>query len=109
MAVPKKIMNKNISRMKFVEEQADSFDGRVEDIEATIFNKLMAFLNNLEVDQDGNIKRTVVNLKLVNNISKLRSIAVTDSYKRSVEAFVNKFDAVKDKADSYFKSLPENG
>lgn len=109
MAVPEKIRDNNINRLKFIEEQADSFDGSVEDIQDTMFKRVMSFLNKLDTDDDGNIKPTVSNLQLVNNLSRLRGIVITDSYRKAVESYLKKFDQVKDKTDGYFKSLPENG
>jgi len=106
MAVPKKIRNKNIDRLKFVESAADSFDANIETIQDTIFRNIVSLIKDLDT-KGGRIKQSSGNLKKVLRARTVRNLIVTPAYKKSVESFVNKFDAVRDKNNSYFKSLPD--
>lgn len=107
MAVPKAIREKNIARIKFVEDSADSFDARVEDIEDNIFRNIVQIINSFDT-KDGKIKMTSGNLKKAIKAKTIRNAIITPVYKKSVETYLNKFDQVRDKNNAYFKSLPDN-
>jgi len=79
---------------------------RVEDIELNVFEALKIFLiKELDLDKDGNIKRTSKNLRAVMKVKKLRSLVLTDEYKARVGKFVGTFNTVKSLSDDYIKDL----
>lgn len=104
MAVPRRIRDKNIQRLKFVEEKADSFDAKVEDIENTVFSRVLSIINSLDV-KDGKVKQTAANLKRALKASAIRKNIVTDRYKQSVNNYIKGYDEVREKNNEYFKLL----
>ena len=78
----------------------------VEDEQVDIFRALKVFLlKELDLDKDGNIKRTAKNLRAMQKSKTLRSIVVSDSYKSKVGEFVGKFNMVKSLSDEYITEL----
>lgn len=104
MAVPRRIRDKNIQRLNFVEEKADSFDAKVEDIENTVFSRVLSIINSLDV-KDGKVKQTAANLKRALKASAMRKNIVTDRYKQSVNNYIKGYDEVREKNNEYFKLL----
>ncbi len=107
MAVPRAIRDKNIERIKFVEDSADSFDARVDEIDNTIFRNIVQIINSLDT-KNGKIKQTSANIKKTLRSRTLKNAILTPAYIKSVNAFVGKFNQVREKNDAYFKSLPDN-
>lgn len=107
MAVPKAIREKNIHRIKFVEDSADSFDARVDEIEDNIFKNILQIINSFDT-KDGKIKMTAANLKKAIKAKTVRNAVITPAYKLSVNSYINKYDEVREKNNAYFKSLPDN-
>lgn len=109
MAVPKKIAKQNQDRLKFVDTKADNLEMNVEDLEEKMFKKLQTMLiTQLNLDADGNIKRTGKNLRVVSKFASIRKMILTPEYINQVEIFLNSFDQVAEKTNSYFRNLPEN-
>ncbi len=105
MALPKKTRNLLNDRLSVMDDEVDSF--RVEDIEKDIFKSLSRFLiKELDLDKDGNIKKTVKNLKAMQR-SKLtiRNILLSDAYQAKVGKYIASFNTVKTLSDEYIREL----
>lgn len=93
-----------MDRLSVMDDAVDSIN--VEDNEQDMFKALRRFLfKELDLDKDGNIKRTAKNLKASQNFKKLSSILLSDAYKAKVGAFIGKFNTVKSLSDEYIKQL----
>lgn len=109
MSLPKKIRDKSLKRLKFIEMSADSFNTNASETQKPVFNKLRRMImTRLDIDDNGRIKQTAKNLKEVQRFRTIRNEVLSDSYKKEVAIFINKFDAVKEQTDNYYKALPEN-
>ncbi len=81
-------------------------DINVEDIEKEIFRKLRIYLTKrLDLDQEGNIKRTAKNLNEVQKVKLLKNILLNDAYKTKVGKFIGEFNNVKILSDEYITEL----
>lgn len=105
---PKQIRKDNLKRLKFIEEQADSFVSDVASTQQTVLSNLKKMIASLDVNENGNIKRTKRNINEVQKMRKINRLVITDNYKKEVGDYINKFDKVKESSDQYFKKLPEN-
>ena len=88
-----------------MDDSVDSF--RVEDIEKQVFKALSRFLiKELDLDSEGNIKRTAKNLKTIQKgQTTIRNILLSNEYKRRVGKYVGTFDTVKGLSDQYITEL----
>ncbi len=87
-----------------MDDEVDNFD--VKDEQEQVFKALQRFLiKELDLDKDGNIKRSVKNLKAVQNVKTLRNIVLSDNYKAKVAKYISTFDKVRTLSDEYITEL----
>ncbi len=104
MALPKKTRNLLNDRLSLMDDAVDTM--KVEDIQEDVFNALKIMLiKELDLDKQGNIKRTSKNLKAVMKVNKLRNLVLSDTYKERVGKFVGTFNTVKSLSDEYITDL----
>lgn len=104
MSLPKPIQTLLSKRLSLIDSEVDNFD--VKDEQEQIFKALQRFLiKELDLDKDGNIKRSVKNLKAVQNVKTLRNIVFSDNYKAKVSKYISTFDKVRTLSDEYITEL----
>jgi len=104
MPLPKKTAKILSKRLSLMDDAVDNFDVTEEEIK--VFKALRRFLIKvLDVDKDGNIKRTAKNLRAVQDIKKLRNIILSDGYKAKVGKYIATFNKVRSESDKYIKEL----
>lgn len=87
-----------------MDDEVDNFD--VKDEQEQVFKALQRFLiKELDLDKDGNIKRSAKNLKAVQNVKKLRNIVLSDAYKAKVSKYIGTFDKVRTLSDQYITEI----
>lgn len=104
MALPKKTNKILNQRLSLMDDAVDFMS--VEDTEEQMFKALRIFLiKELDLDKDGNIKRTAKNLRTVQRVRTLRNIILNDTYKAQVSKFINSFNTVRSLSDEYIRQL----
>jgi len=87
-----------------MDDAVDNFN--VEDIQESVFKNLKRLLiKELDVDKDGNIKKTAKNLRSTQKVKSLRNVILNDSYKAKVGKYIGTFNTVKDLSNKYIKDL----
>ncbi len=104
MALSKNLSDLLTERLSLMDDAVD--DINVEDDQTAIFRALKVFLlKELDLDREGNIKRTAKNLRAMQRSKTLRNIVVSDEYKAKVGEFIGKFNTVKSLSDDYITEL----
>jgi hypothetical protein len=71
-----------------------------------IFNRLLGVVKGIETNDQGDIKQTVKNLKLLANVRKtIENEILTDAYKKRVASLENQFPAISSLNNDYFKFI----
>jgi predicted ABC-type ATPase len=71
-----------------------------------IFNRLLGVVKGIETNDQGDIKQTVKNLKLLANVRKtIENEILTDAYKKRVASLENQFPAISSLNNGYFKFI----
>tara|TARA_R110002096_G_scaffold283333_1_gene477387 strand:- start:559 stop:876 length:318 start_codon:yes stop_codon:yes gene_type:complete len=105
MAVDKKNEKLVRDRLVFMDESIDSMDD-VTDIQENVFKQLSIMLiKDLDLDKEGNIKRTRKNQKAAQRMNKIRPLILTDGYKAMVGKFISSFNTVKSMSDEQIKEV----
>ena len=104
MAIPKKIERLLNDRLSLIDDSIDNMD--VQDVQEKTFNELRRYIyKNFDTDKEGNIKKTVGNLKKAQEFKKLKAIILNDEYKEKVSKFLKSFDKVRKLSDDYIIEL----
>jgi len=105
MAISKKANKLLNSRLKLMDRSIDSFMSDIPSIQKKVFRDLVNRLKDLETNSDGTIKATISNLRKAQSINVFKGLILTDKYITDSHKFVDSFDDVKSKTDSYFEEL----
>lgn len=93
---------------KVMDDGVDNFTDGVDKSQTGIFNKVLANVKDLEINQDGQIKQTVKNLKILARVRKaIADEVLTDSYQARVNTFANQYPAIQALNNDYFGSIEE--
>jgi hypothetical protein len=104
LALSKELNNSINERLETIDDSVDNFD--VSTIQEKVFKKLRLFLiKELDLDKDGNIKRTSKNLKVVKRMKITNDIILNSDYIKKVKDYINSFDTVRSQSDEYIKLL----
>lgn len=98
---------------EILKELFDTIDNSIDKINETatkqqksILKEVELLIKDLAVDESGNIKSTIGNLKLINKINaKLEKVILTPEYKKSVAEFVKSFGEVSDLQNRYYRDV----
>lgn len=105
MAVDKKNEQMVLDRLSFMDDSIDSMDG-VEDIQQDVFKALSRMLiKELDLDSQGNIKRSRKNQKSMQKMAKIRPLVLNDNYKAMVGKFIGSFNTVKSMSDEQITDI----
>jgi len=105
MAIPKAQSKRVKKKLHIVDDAIDNFDGDIPAIQKKIFKQIVILLKDLELDDEGIIKRTVHNLNVFHKVNSIKKIILNDTYKNAVGKFVDSFDAAANEDNKYFKNL----
>lgn len=98
MAEYKKILDR-------IDDSISAFIERIPASQTDMLDALDEELRKLDL-QDGRIKATVGNLKVISNIkNKLMKVILTDSYKGQVKEFLNSFNEITKLQNTYWRSI----
>lgn len=98
MADFKKILDK-------IDDSIASFIERIPASQTDLLAALDEELRKLDL-QDGKIKPSIKNIKIISNIkSKLVGVVLTDGYKAQVKSFLNSFNEITELQNQYWKSI----
>lgn len=99
MAVDKENEKQVHDRLVFIDKSIDGMEG-LESTQENVFKSLERMLiKELDLDQNGNIKRSRKNQKSMQKMSKIKSIVLSDGYKSMVGKFIASFNTVKSMSD----------
>ena len=105
MAIPKAQLKRVKKKLNIIDDSIDNFEGDIPAIQDKVFKAIVRLLKDLDIDEEGIIKRTVKNINIFHKVSTIRRIIVNDKYKGAVGKFVDSFDQVADQDNKYFKNL----
>lgn len=89
-----------------IESDVSRFIEGVDKSQKGIFNRLLAIVKGVETDDQGNIKQTVKNLKLLAKVRKtIENEIITDAYINRVDILTNQFPAIAELNNGYFETL----
>ena len=89
-----------------IDDEVNRFLEGVDKSQKGIFNRLLGIVKGVETDQDGNIKQTVKNLKLLASVRKtIENEIITDAYIKRSESLFNQFPAIAQLNNGYFETL----
>lgn len=91
----------------------DEIDGAVNtfvdglpETQKRIFDKVLLLVKKLDISSDGNIKNTVSNLRILQDINKeILNTVMTDDYKKKIVKFTSAFDKVASLQNQYLSSV----
>ena len=98
---------------EIIKELLDTIDSSIEKItdkadaqQKSILKEVELLIKDLSLDENGNIKSTLGNLKLINKINiKLEKVILTPEYKKSVADFAKSFGEVEDLQNRYYRDV----
>ncbi len=103
MAVNKKNEKLVIDRLVVIDDSIDLMED-LGTIQQDVFKELsMLLIKELDLDINGNIKRSRKNQKAAQKFSKIKRLVLTPEYKLKVGRFINSFDTVKKMSDIQIK------
>ena len=89
-----------------IEDEVNRFIEGVDKSQKGIFNRLLSIVKGVETDEQGNIKQTVKNLKLLGKVRKtIENEIITDAYIGRVDSLSNQFPAIAQLNNGYFETL----
>lgn len=89
-----------------IEDEVNRFIEGVDKSQKGIFNRLLSIVKGVETDEQGNIKQTVKNLKLLAKVRKtIENEIITDAYIGRVDSLSNQFPAIAQLNNGYFETL----
>ena len=104
METEKKLNQLLMERLGLMDDTIDKFN--VEEEQTNIFNAIKRYLQkNLDLDSEGNIKKTAKNIKTVQKVKLLRNILISDGYKKKVADYIASFDKVRSLSDEYITKM----
>jgi hypothetical protein len=91
----------------------DEIDGAVNgfvdglpETQKRIFDKVLLLVKKLDLSSDGNIKNTVANLRILQDINKeILNTVMTDDYKKKIAKFTGTFDKVASLQNQYLSTV----
>ena len=93
-----------MERLKLIDDSVDGLD--VKEDQEKIFKAIKRYLQKeLDLDSEGNIKKSAKNIKTVQKVKLLRNILISDSYKKKVAKFIASYDKVKTLSDTYLTEM----
>ena len=93
-----------MERLELMDDTVDEFN--VEEDQDNIFKAIKRYLQkNLDLDSEGNIKKTAKNIKTVQKVKLLRNILISDGYKKKVADYIATFDKVRTLSDEYITKM----
>lgn len=92
-------------RLTYMDNSIDNIEG-LEDVQKKVFTALkIMLLKDLDLDSDGNIKRSRKNQKAMQKMSKIRTIVLSPAYQSLVGKFIGSFNIVRSMADKQITDL----
>lgn len=89
-----------------IDDEVNRFLEGVDKSQKGIFNRLLGIVKGVETDDQGNIKQTVKNLKLLAQVRKtIENEIITDAYIKRSESLFNQFPAIAQLNNGYFETL----
>ena len=105
MAVDKENEKMVMDRLVLMDESIDAMDD-VGSIQDNVFKELsMMVIRDLDVDANGNIKRTRKNQKAMQKMSRIKALVLNDDYKAMVGKFIGSFNTIKSMANEQIKDI----
>ena len=94
-----------VDRLVFMDESIDAMEG-VDQTQEDVFKELSRLLiKELDLDINGNIKRSRKNQKSMQKMTKIRPLVLNDNYKAMVGKFIGSFNEVKSMSDTQIKAI----
>lgn len=92
--------------LKLIDSQIDKFDRSLPKIERQIYREIQLTLKKLDLDSQGNIRKTTSNLRKIQVIrNKVERIMQGDAYKSQVFAFSNSIRQVSKLTEVYMNTV----
>lgn len=94
-----------LNRLAFIDDSVDEIED-VANIQEDVFEALkLLILKELDLDKDGNIKRSRKNQRSAQKFNKIRNVVLTPEYKEKVGNFLGAFDEVKTMSDEQITDI----
>src|SRR6187549_955518 len=89
-----------------INQSINKFQRTIPDSQRLILEELQTKLRRLDLDEKGNIKSTVDNIKVIGSIrNRLLGIILNDDYVKDVKEYVSAFRDVTNLQNEYWKSI----
>lgn len=105
MAIDKKNEGLVMDRLSFMDDSVAVMED-LGTIQETVFKELSRMLiKDLDVDINGDIKRTRKNQKAGQKMTSVRNLVLTPDYRKKVGGFIGGFDTVKKMSDKQITEI----
>lgn len=92
--------------LNLLDDSIDGFNDGIPSIQRRIFKDILPVLKQLTLDNQGNIKPTASNLKVLRALTpKIRNAVLDEKYKKELNKFLASFDKVDILQENYYKSI----
>lgn len=89
-----------------IDNSTNSFNDSIPELQQQMADEMAMLIKDLEINKDGTIKNSIVNLKLLNKLkTKIESVILSDKYISNVDEYLGAFDKVVSIQNDYFKSI----
>ena len=89
-----------------VDKSINEYMAKVPGIQKKIYSEILTLTKELKLDSRGNIKNTIDNYRLLNNLrSRLSKVIFTSDYQKTTQQLVNSYDEINNTIKDYFSSF----
>ncbi len=89
-----------------IQDSIDDFADAIDPIQKKLYNRVSALLKDLTLDNDGMIKRTASNLRIITDVKKeLGSVVNNPTYQKHVASIQSSLNDVKSMQEDYFSDI----
>lgn len=84
----------------------DDFNEGLQSSQVNAYNTMVGLIKELDLDRNGNIKRTASNVRKLRGITKsIEDTLLTDTYKKRVSKYIKSYDSVGAQQNLYFATI----
>lgn len=89
-----------------IDDYVDEFADKMSPIQRKLYDRIVLMLRDISVDADGNIKRTISNMNIINDVkSELESVVNNPKYQNLVANINESLGEVNQLQDDYYKKI----
>lgn len=86
-----------------INNAVSEFNEGLEKTQSSTYNTVLGYIKQLDIDANGNVKKTSKNIRIVNRINKaINNEIITETYKNRVNKYVSSFNKIEAGQKEYF-------